>query len=403
MARIEFDGEGIPIPLYAIPPFGSDSNLPPTILTFTDSADLQISLYSDLGYTHFEAWCIGAAGGAGGGVQTGDITDQTYAFDMIPSISYGGEGGGGGLYKIGGLLADLPPLVPIVVGHEGVAGQDGTRHYRWRSASSMMPSYYPDSPPSVRAVTKGDRNVPYMTDADGNAIPPYFYTDPSPYLFFPNPYYIEPQDGGDGGGSSFNAPLAQASGGTGGKKSPVYRNAQDDQDLYSIVMLHAPGGNGGQGGVGDSITPGGGGEGGKATDRAFYDTPGGPFPPGVSYMDEKPRVLTSAKDGIWDGAIGQGGGGGRGGTRQTGAHDERFGTDSPYYGADRVVPASAGGKGSFSYADTSVFGPPQTVGTFELVPGTAGGARVLKNLKYGSRTNGYNPNGVVVVRLTRIV
>lgn len=396
MPQIEFDGQGEPIPIYAIPPFQSESSIPPTVLTFTNSADFLAQTYRDLGYTHFEAWCIGAAGGRGGGVQVGDTTDPSYIYGEIPSTSYGGEGGGGGLHTIGGLLVDLPPIVQVVVGSEGVAGADGNRQYRWRVAVAMQyePSY---GYPMMLAVVKGATNVPYMTDASGNAIPPYFYTtEEAAYLFFENPNYVEPQDGTDGGYSSFNSPLGLASGGRGGKKSPVYRNNQDDKDRVSIAMQHAPGGEGGQGGIGGRIDPGGGGDGGKASELGFFDVP--PYPFG-QYRQEKPRVLTPAKDGFWDGVVGQGGGGGRGGTSQSNPSSPITGGATP----PTVSPSSSGGKGSFSYADTSVYGPPGTVGTLAITPGTAGGARVLKNQKFGSRSSGYNPNGVVVVRLTRIV
>lgn len=53
-----------------------------------------------------------------------------------------------------------------------------------------------------------------------------------------------------------------------------------------------------------------------------------------------------------------------------------------------------GGKGSFSYSDTSAYGPPA-----ESVFGGGGGARVNKTLRFGSRAPGYKPKGVVVVRI----
>jgi hypothetical protein len=398
MPRVELSGKGDRIPEYAIPPFGSDGVIPPTVRTFTDSTDFSVQTYRDLGYTHFEVWCIGAAGGKGGGVQTGNTSDPSYAYGAIPSTSYGGEGGGGGLQKIGGMLADLPDVVPVVVGKEGAAGQDGNRHYRWRIASAWM---YGAGGWGNYAVTKGNANVPGMTDASGNAIPPYFfvtdaetYPNASPaYLFYPEPSYVEPTDGNAGGASYFNdPPLAMASGGTGGKKSPVYSNSSSDTHRESFAMLHAPGGEGGQGGVGGQVEPGGGANGGTSTGLAFNDVAGTP-----NYRQEIPRVLTGAEDGYWDGIIGEGGGGGRGGTSQVNPQPP-VGVTPP-----TVSPSSSGGKGSFSYADTSVFGPEGSVGTQEIIPGTAGGARVLKNNKYGSRSAGYNPNGVVIVRLTRIV
>lgn len=421
MPRVEFSGKGDHIPEYAIPPFGSDNVIPPTVRTFVDSTDFSVQTYRDLGYTHFEVWCIGAAGGRGGGVQLVNALDPEYTQGVIPSTSYGGEGGGGGLHKIGGLLADLPDTVPVVVGKEGLPGQDGNRHYRWRTATAWM---YGSGGWGNYAVTKGAINIPGMVDGSGNAIPPYFYltdADTFPYrspsyLFYPNLNYREPTDGGDGGASYFHdPPLAMASGGTGGKKSPVFGDTLGGATRIAASMLTSPGGEGGQGGIGNRLVAGGGGAGGTYSPLEYFDTPGGPFPPGYSYLDEKPRILTNAKDGFWDGVVGQGGGGGRGGT--TKRNPNRIVPGGYAYVPPTVVLATDGGKGSFSFADTSVYGsaglreplssvPGNLIGEGEnsqVIPGEGGGARVLKNNQYGSRSAGYSPNGVVIVRLTRIV
>lgn len=78
-------------------------------------------------------------------------------------------------------------------------------------------------------------------------------------------------------------------------------------------------------------------------------------------------------------------------------------------------PASNGGRGSFSYADTTIFGDRQLrqdvsilvgygYGSMQprpMIAGGGGGARPL-SLPFGSRAPGYSPHGVVLIRLTRI-
>jgi hypothetical protein len=45
----------------------------------------------------------------------------------------------------------------------------------------------------------------------------------------------------------------------------------------------------------------------------------------------------------------------------------------------------------------------QSSGTFMLVPGSGGGAKLGKLAGYGSRAVGFNPDGCVYIRLTKIV
>lgn len=83
-------------------------------------------------------------------------------------------------------------------------------------------------------------------------------------------------------------------------------------------------------------------------------------------------------------------------------------------------PATHGGRGSFSFADTSVHGArglrvPQQIAIYNtltggvmgylaggLIPGAGGGARPKKELLVGSPAQGYSPHGIVVIRLTKI-
>jgi hypothetical protein len=97
----------------------------------------------------------------------------------------------------------------------------------------------------------------------------------------------------------------------------------------------------------------------------------------------------------------------------------------PY--AQRILVASTGGgRGSFSYADTKVYGTPQpvtiwlprsyqintntgevvwkqeTTGSALIVPGGGGGAKAPGKRYYGSRAVGFKPDGMVLLRLMKL-
>jgi len=88
-------------------------------------------------------------------------------------------------------------------------------------------------------------------------------------------------------------------------------------------------------------------------------------------------------DGTWDSEIGQGGGGGLSGK-----------TVAP------IRQAGNGGRGSYSFADTSVYGPRQ--GKSGSIPGGGGGAKLNSLTHYGSKASQAIPDGVVFIRLTKI-
>lgn len=401
MSRIEFDGLGAPISTIALPPFGSDSDLTPVVLTFAEDAVFLAQTYRDLGFTHFETWCVGGAGGQGG-----SIPDANSA---IRRISYGGEGGGGGLHVVSGLLVDLPDEVAVVVGKGGASGTDGTPYYRWRGVSAIQYPYGPTIP-TMMAVTKDSGPIPGMVDGAGNAIPPYFFVSYSPQLYSLEPAYVAPHDGQDGTASTFNGDTCCASGGTAGKKTPLYDNGVSfltgrPADI-EIGYNSSPGGNGGQGGAGGRIAVGGGGAGATSSAPAFWGVG-----EGHTYGEQKPFTYTLAEQGTWDGSIGTGGGGGMGGTFDWSGYDPRFYED---YTITR--PASSGAHGSFSYGDTSVYGAKgsaqsrtvprvntATPSGAKVIPGAGGGARPVKTMKVGSRSPGYSPDGIVIVRLSQII
>lgn len=458
MPRVEFDGIGEPIPTIALPPFGT-GNLPPTVLTFTDDTDFSVTLYQDLGFTHFEAWCVGAAGGRGSDASSqprfvveeiyrpvpqdwwdfnlesiriqdyftaGNVWDKPYVgwnpadpteWATAPQIEerrnpghylrfrtyrqvlaepsllgMGGGGGGGGLHKVSGLLESLPETVPIIVGQAGSDSPYGQIHQNsmWTPLMSDDVARYhlfdPSSVPWPRSRLFELTN--YFTD--------YLNSYPIPHSILPPPL-----PGADGGYSSFGN-VGKASGGKGGYPGMIWNGSQ-------FVIK----GDGGAGGIGGRIESGGGGAGSVAEN-------------------------VNGTDGIWhpETGIGAGGGGGKGGRPSEIVGDPNLG---PQVTINHL--ATAGGQGSYSFADTSVYGARQfrqpwtylkpvdgfsassfpgqfgptavtlpngtvtyvpTTNPYLAIPGGGGGARPIKNLKVGSRAPGYSPNGVVVLRLTRI-
>ena len=104
-----------------------------------------------------------------------------------------------------------------------------------------------------------------------------------------------------------------------------------------------------------------------------------------------------------------------------------------------VVPATPGGQGSFSYLDTKVYGPRQLPQMYNrirfkwdyseftydpisgyrvnggvtenvpisppkglIIPGTGGSAKAPGRRYFGSRAIGFNPNGLVLIRLIKV-
>jgi hypothetical protein len=442
MSRIEFGGQGFPIPPLALPPFGSDSDIAPTVLTFTANTDFPVVDYISLGFTHFEVWCVGGAGGRGGDatsnhifaieevrrpvpqdiwnlyleyiritdyftsgewdhlyfygpsaelpnnglitiVQHTEFYNPTHLMDfktykqVVLNPSYeglGGGGGGGGFQKAIGLLADLPDVVPIVVGQAGTDAGYGQIKQNGSWAPDMpgipYPNWESDADPTLKRL---------------HELSNFFHTYLNTYPL-PHPSFSNPQPGGNGGASSFAGEICQASGGEGGDPGMVWDGTKFVVD-----------GDGGDGGIGGRSDLGGGALGSVAT--------------GVN-----------GADGGWlpETGIGAGGGGGKGG-RVIRVSSFPIGTFTY-----TIHLATASGQGSYSFADTTVYGqrqfrqpltymkpvtvPKSGVFTFVLTvesnylvtPGGGGGARPLPNTKVGGRGVGYSPNGIVVLRLVKI-
>lgn len=387
--RIELKGLGDPIPGLALPDPNISSDVPAQTFTFLEDGVFEKPIWVGLGYTHFEAWCIGGVGGDGGSIENVFVGYHSF------NTSYGGAGGGGGLHRVAGPLSDIPDSCPVVVGKAGVSGRNGNGTFpRW----------------------------PRVDPATGLA-----YT---PYIWDPNPEYVAPLPGTDGSASTFNGVLCQASGGKGGKPSPWTMPVSGDYTDLAVRYYgtQTPGGDGGQGGCGNRTLAGGGGD-GAWSEYVTHTTPQPPGYPDIISYEGADRH--DAIDGTWDGTVGKGGGGGRGGVYYSQLHLDYSGPtalatpqiDDPPggagFGGDDVILATSGGQGSFSYVDTSVYGvresrsspppPPGWIsGNFigigkQIIPGGGGGARLNRLSGYGSNALGFNPNGVVFIRLIKIV
>lgn len=95
---------------------GSILRPPALTVKLLNGVDFVPQQYLDMGYTDFDVLVIGAGGGTGGGIKTGNTGTQIR--------SYGGAGGGGGLHRVRGLLSALPSSCPVVVGVGGNPGSD---------------------------------------------------------------------------------------------------------------------------------------------------------------------------------------------------------------------------------------------------------------------------------------
>jgi hypothetical protein len=363
--RISLQGHGDPIPESAFPAPGEDVNVPSKSFLLEDGVPYVKAADVADGFTHFEVWCVGACGGRGG--------DRLGVTGSGGYNLWGGGGGGGGMHRVAGLLADLPDSSPVVVGQAGA------------DADPIGPLE------TYELIT---------VDGAGHVV--------FPISTYPNPDYVEPPPGDDGGASSFNGTTCRASGGKGGlAPSPdVFRDfltPQHDSEPPGTTFDPGPEyareigagadvGTGGEGGCGDRTTAGGGAPGGWG---AYPDVP----PSAIPFT---PKVYTEAGNGSWNGSIGKGGGGSHGGKIWI------FSLDGGVHYQHAWWIAGNGGKGSFSFANPSVFGDGQRAvlhsSSFSkvVIPGGGGGAKANRTLKYGSRASGFSPNGCVFLRLYKI-
>lgn len=279
--RFLLNGKGEPIMEIALPEYTLSGSLPPQTLILEDGVPFLKADWMSLGYTHYEVFCVGGAGGRGADGNGRGYTlpgepgnglaylgvSWPYYYVPLPGGGgtqhfhdpylsggeiYGGGGGGGGMHIVAGALDELPDSCDVAVGQAGA------------DAGTMQISQPTPITPNIATTYPEAIANPGWLYAPGGVYDP-------PHLVFP-----PAADGEDGGASTFGDDICQASGGKGGKAC-----ARWDANRLWVS------GNGGEGGSGGRSEAGGGGPG--------------------SNSDANPP------DGSWDGSIGKGGGGGRGG------------------------------------------------------------------------------------------
>lgn len=355
MTRIELGGEGFPIPTEALPDGLVEGALTPLTFTFNEDGSFDKTQWTPFGFTIFEIFCVGGAGGRGGFGRHifGGGTNAPWGVEGT-----GGGGGGGGMHYVAGLLADLDDISAVVVGQAGAHGADG-------------PFNYNDLP-----LNPGSPGV-------------------------------------DGEFSSFAGALCRASGGKGGKVWQATRiPSPNPAEAGYYVVTYRLGGDGGDGGVGGQTAAGGGAAGATSVltgvtgprgptwlpdsgDQGFWDgTIGEGGGGGMGFFG---RGFGVGSDAAWvpfDGTI-----------------DFPTIVDNSPTGSNA---ATEGGRGSFNYADSSKHGakgnqPDRVWSTINLYyphtyrrpeAGGGGGARPTALAKYGAYADGYSPNGVVIVRIS---
>lgn len=434
--RAWLKGLGLPIPLEALP--DSLASGLPQYYIFQDGETFVKADATSVGYTHFEVWCFGAAGGEGGGLTNaigftdtkssrtmsdeewnlhleltrisnyftaGQIWDYQYgwshpsqpdkqlwtAVEMEiaqnptrqlrittftgaqwikdhPSTGWmrddyiefwGGAGGGGGLHVVSAPLADIPDEVLVRVGNAGVNSEPG--HSMLNGVWTPVPEEITRRLPTDDAHWAGYNPTYAALEKRQNEL--YNYFNDRKY-FYPEPrtLFNLAQPGGDGGSSSFGD-ICLASGGKGGGSAITWPGGVKTATSY-----------GGAGGIGDELVAGGGASGSTS-------------------------FASMGQDGTWNGVIGKGGGGGTGGGEFSGT---KFATD--------------GGRGSYSFADTSVYGHRQLKSAdglngrkvgYIFRGGGGGGARTSFTLpgkvtRFGSHAVGYSPKGGVIIRVYKV-
>lgn len=82
MSRFELGGYEGPIPNIALPDPKLSPDMPVQSLVLPDGTNFEKSDWVGLGYTHYEVWCVGAAGGMG--AEVGDISNEMVTNEQVP-------------------------------------------------------------------------------------------------------------------------------------------------------------------------------------------------------------------------------------------------------------------------------------------------------------------------------
>jgi hypothetical protein len=339
--RFELGGYGGPIPNIALPDPKLSGDMPIQSLVLGDGTSFEKANWVALGYTHYEVWCVGAAGGMG--AEVGDSSRELVTTELVTMPDWMWENAIQN--EINSITFNGQTSFPVyefstVPGHEGevvvryITPREQAilnlerynpahltqvnHHHDPEVITNRFPSIgggggggglhvmsgelanLPDSVPVVvgiagidalpAQINSPDPYDPYAIVSDPNVyqVGPgyYWYTHPieRDIFYFQNQWppvaertLLLPGQSGGDGGASAFGDICMASGGKGGGPAIVW--------VANTRMFAA---HGGEGGVGGQLTAGGGAAG--STDSA-----------------------KSGKDGTWDGTVGQGGGGGRGG------------------------------------------------------------------------------------------
>jgi len=433
MSRLVLAGLGGPIPTISLPDPNASGDRPTLELLLEDGVPFEKVAYTSLGYTHYEVWCIGGSGGLGGGVGAQVVFPQANTYEVaspehwaqhLANLAYWDTqlSPPKNFYTDFYAIVYIPGNPNYPVG--GVPGVDygwpytHAQYVEYYNPTHLLPVYtymtpYMKSSPSAIGGGGGGGGL-HVFGGELEELPDTVPVQvgqagadagygqgqvngpltPSPYQSYipdwqerypePHPSFYPPAPGGDGE-ASFFGDICRASGGKGGNPGKKWVGAVFVDD-----------GVGGAGGVGDRLEVGGGAAGSNS-------------------------AAANGVDGTWDGTIGQGGGGGHGGKYTPGTgHSGAPTTPSS------TVPATNGGKGAFSYIDTTVYGKGQAKSAYveenrrynldtgelievtyvtsphPVVPGGGGGARAKRKLPYGSDAQGYSQNGVVLLRLIKL-
>lgn len=426
MSRFELGGHEGPNPIEALPSaFVSDT---PAYLVSLPTGNFNPAEYMSFGYTHYEVSCIGGAGGNGGEARDKVKFNTVYRYEVIPpsiwpvfvqvTQEWYGRGDTSGVP--GMVLVGDPSRLVTVAQYDEMLYPDHkyqraiysdphlTHPVAWGGGGGggglhVVSGRLADLPEAVPVVVgqagvEGDMGhnktgAPYTPlPRDVEFASNTFWAWQSTYPL-PHPVFPSPQSGSNGGASSFNGDMCVASGGKGGKAAIRWASG------YPFVD-----GAGGDGGSGGRSAAGGG----------------------------APGAITEnmATDGTWDGEVGQGGGGGHGGSKL--AEFLWDALNNEWSGRGSAHDAGDGGQGSFSYADTSVFGPRERKQTVTLlngepvlihtgvplfdlaytpspvplvlsVLGGGGGGATRGSWKRGSHALGFSPDGAVLIRVYKVV
>lgn len=403
--RAFLGGRGLPRDEFAlIGAGGTADGSTPVVLLLEDGEVFTPEDYMSLGYTDFEAWCVGASGGRGGDAteiltwritQTQETMPDDIWEDVLVAADRADAWRPGYLYvnEAWGWYAGIGgPALSDYHHREVIEGSGGVYRYyltprqnaQWNNFwhvgtvthfHEMVP---PDTAPwigggggggGLHVVAGRLDELPTSVAAEvgqkgadgaiGQARQPTSLVDPA-YFWHPGEWYAFEGGRLDDGMNearwnwAHRFPNGHPSIPPPGEGSPGGASSFGDICQASggkggKAAIHWPGttparqllAHGGEGGVGGQTDPGGGADGAVSS--------------------------SSGKDGSWSGSIGQGGGGGRGGVI---SHLSRM--ISNYYGyiyagTVAAIQATQGGRGSLNYGDTSVWGARGPLGTYSQV------------------------------------